>query len=196
MNAGQASVSDHESNAVTGDERRWRRLPSGAAALLAVCAVALSAGPAFGEGSVDFNLGPDPQRRNTMVMAGPEYTVLRVYARAGETIQMASSAMQTVGGVDDILVYAPGTSFASSTDPSVPATLPSDPVFSTDIFDCNVDDAGTGHINSRPEELAGPAPNPGGYTPCEFTAPADGIYPIIMQPTNPASTTSSGRPGT
>jgi uncharacterized repeat protein (TIGR01451 family) len=158
-------------------------------------AMTLSAAPAFGEGSVDFNTGPSAQRRNTIVMAGGEYTVLRVYARAGETIQMASSAMQTAGGVDDILVYAPGTSFASSTDASVPATLPTDPVFSTDIFDCNVDDAGTGRINSRAQELAGPAPNPGGYTPCEFTAPVDGIYPIIMLPTDPSGTTSAGTVG-
>jgi uncharacterized repeat protein (TIGR01451 family) len=108
---------------------------------------------------------------------------------------MASSAMQTVGGVDDILVYAPGASFASPTDPSVPATLPTDPVFSTDVFDCNVDDLGTGRIGSRAEELAGPAPNPGGYTPCEFTAPTDGIYPIVMLPTDPAGTISSGTVG-
>jgi hypothetical protein len=167
-----------------------------AVSLAAVCASVLPAPPAFGEGSVDFNTGGDALRRNTLVMGAGEYTVLRVYARAGETIQMGSSAMQTVGGVDDILVYAPGTSFASSTDPNVPATLPSDPVFSADIFDCNVDDAGTGRINSRAEELAGPAPNPGGYSPCEFTAPANGIYSIIMLPPNPAGTTTSGTVGT
>lgn len=171
--------------------RRWGLLVALAAALVS----AASAGPAFGEGSVDFNTGTDATRRNTLSMQGGRYTVLRVYARAGETIQMASSAMQTAGGSDDILVYAPGTSFASSTDPSVPATLPTDPVFSTDIFDCNVDDAGTGRINIRAEELAGPAPNPGGFTPCELTAPADGIYPIIMLPTDPGGTISAGTVG-
>jgi uncharacterized repeat protein (TIGR01451 family) len=168
--------------------------------LVAVCATALPAGPAFAEGSLDFNTGANTRLRNTMVMTAGEYTVLRVYAQAGETIQMASSAMQTVGGVDDILVFAPGTSFASTTNPSIPATLPSDPVFATDIFDCNADDAGTGRINSRAEELAGPAPNPGGYTPCELTAPADGIYPIVMLSTNPAGTVNGsgtvGTPGT
>jgi uncharacterized repeat protein (TIGR01451 family) len=192
--AGKGSTAGAASHLAKGVRRHGHRL-----AIVGLVVAALGAvwtAPAFGEGSVDFNTGPDAQRRNTMVMAGGEYTVLRVYARAGETVQMASSAMQTAGGVDDILVYAPGTSFASSTDPSVAAAWPSDPVFSTDIFDCNVDDAGTGRINSRAQELAGPAPNPGGYTPCEFTAPADGIYPIIMVPTDPAGTTSSGTVGT
>jgi uncharacterized repeat protein (TIGR01451 family) len=190
VKAGKRSMGSRSALGRGGHHRR--------VAIAAVMVAALGAvwtAPAFGEGSVDFNTGPDAQRRNTIVMVGGEYTVLRVYARAGETVQMASSAMQTVGGVDDILVYAPGTSFASSTDPSMRATLPSDPVFSTDIFDCNVDDAGTGRINSRAQELAGPAPNPGGYTPCAFTAPADGIYPVIMLPTDPAGLTSSGTVG-
>jgi uncharacterized repeat protein (TIGR01451 family) len=193
--AGKRSTAGAASHLAKGVRRHGHRL-----AIVGLVVAALGAvwtAPAFGEGSVDFNTGADARYRNTLVMAGGHYTVLRVYARAGETIQMASNAMQTAGGVDDILVYAPGTSFASSSDPSVPATLPTDPVFSTDIFDCNVDDAGTGRINSRTEELAGP--NPGGYTPCAFTAPADGIYPIILLSTNPAAGTLSfgtvGTPG-
>jgi hypothetical protein len=192
---GMAGVGSRFASGRSGHVRRVAIVGLVVAALGAVWTA-----PAFGEGSVDFNTGADTRQRNIMVMRAGSYTVLRVYARAGETIQMASSAMQTAGGVDDILVYAPGTSFASSADPSVPATLPSDPVFGTDIFDCNVGDAGTGRINSRTQELAGPAPNPGGYTPCEFTAPADGIYPIIMLPPDPASPALSfgtvGTPGT
>ncbi|MGH2936556.1 MAG: hypothetical protein ACRDPE_00360 [Solirubrobacterales bacterium] len=30
--------------------------------------------------------------------------------------------------------------------------------------------------------MAGPAPNPGGYTPCQYTAPVDGIYAVVMLP--------------
>jgi uncharacterized repeat protein (TIGR01451 family) len=85
-------------------------------------------------------------------------------------------------GDGDIRVYPPNTSFASSTDPSRPAKLASDPVLSTAIFDCNVDDPGTGQMSTRAEELAGPLPSPGGYTPCEYAVPADGIYSIIMTP--------------
>jgi hypothetical protein len=40
--------------------------------------------------------------------------VLHAYARAGETIDMGSSAMG-LGGIADILVYTPGTGFASAT---------------------------------------------------------------------------------
>jgi uncharacterized repeat protein (TIGR01451 family) len=164
------------------------------AMILAACAVGVWAGPAFGEGSVDLNTGPDTARRHALNMTGPmatsvhidRYSVLRVYARAGETIQMGHSAMRLVGfgtGLDNILVFPPGTSFASSTDPSQRAPLGTDPVFATAIFDCNDDDdASAGRIATRAQELAGPAPNPGGYPPCEFVAPADGIYPIIMLP--------------
>jgi uncharacterized repeat protein (TIGR01451 family) len=161
-----------------------------AACLVAVGASALPAAPAFGEGSVDFNQGEDARFRNALAVqsgAAGRYTVLRVYARAGETIQMGSRAMQAAGGSDNILVYPPGTDFVSSSDPTAPANLPSDPVFASDIFDCNTDDPGTGQIASRAAELAGPAPNPGGYTPCEFTAPADAIYPVVMMPVNPAN---------
>jgi uncharacterized repeat protein (TIGR01451 family) len=171
-----------------------------AACLAAVCAYALPAATAFGEGSVDLNAGPDTAKRHSLLMIGAiappnephRYSVLRVYARAGETIQMASSAMQLAGGQDNILVYPPGTSFASSTDPTARAPLPSDPVFAADVFDCNVDDLGTGRIASRAQELAGPAPNPGGYVPCEFVAPSDGIYPIVMLPPNPTGAPSFG----
>jgi uncharacterized repeat protein (TIGR01451 family) len=164
---------------------------------LAACVAAVSAAPAFGEGSVDLNVGAagDPREMLTQwgdALAAPEnknrYTILRVYARAGETIQMGSSAMQALGATDDILVYAPGTSFASFTDPTVPASMPIDPVFATDIFSCNADDPGTGLIGSRAQELAGPEASADAdsdtWVACEFTAPADGIYPILMLPPN------------
>jgi uncharacterized repeat protein (TIGR01451 family) len=182
MTRGRVSVSHHDarSGVVSANRRARPRWALGAAVLLAVCASAFSAAPAFGEGSVDFNQGGATDLRNGLAAQPMRYTVLRVYARAGETIQMGSNAMGNAGTVDNILVYPPGTSFASSTNAAQPAQLPTDPVFSTDIFDCNADDPGTGRINNRAEELAGAAPNPGGWTPCEFTAPADGIYPIVM----------------
>jgi uncharacterized repeat protein (TIGR01451 family) len=173
----------------------------GAAVLLAVCASVLSAAPAFGEGSVDFNTGENTRLRNGLSMqagAAARYTVLRVYARAGETIQMGTNGMGYVPPFgpnnSNIRVYPPGTDFASSTDPTQPAVLPSDPVFGTQIFDCDTAAPGTGHIASRAQELAGPAPSPGGYTACAFSVPADGIYPIILFPVNAAG--STGIPGT
>src|SRR2546429_252897 len=40
---------------------------------------------------------------------------------------------------------------------------------------------GRGALNSRGTELAGPG-GPNGYTPCTFTAPANGIYAVVMFP--------------
>jgi uncharacterized repeat protein (TIGR01451 family) len=171
---------------------RRRRALVAVAGCVAACAAVWPAAPAFGEGSVDFNVGPTGNRQALAMGnqgASPpdnanRYSVLRVYARAGERIQMGSSAMGLGGGQDNILVYPLGTSFASSTDPTARAPLPSDPVFATEIFDCNVDAAGTGRIASRAQELAGPEAvpdaDPNTWTPCEFVAPADGVYPIIM----------------
>jgi hypothetical protein len=148
----------------------------------------IGAQSAFADGSVDINVGAAGTNRHQLTPGSGAnapnidgYTILRVYARAGETIQMGSSAMG-LGGTSDIRVYAPGTSFASTTEPGRRAPFLTDPVFATDIFSCDVGDPGTGRIAGRAEELAGPAPAPGGYTPCQFTAPADGIYAVAMVP--------------
>lgn len=163
-----------------------RRLRAGAALIATALMLLVAAQSAFADGSVDINVGAGSTLRSQLwagtTVNGPNhngYTVLRAYARAGETIQMGSSAMG-LGGDADIRVYAPGTSFASLSEPGARATLPTDPVFGTEVFDCDADAPLTGRIASRAQEVAGP--NPGGYTPCQYTAPADGIYPIVMLP--------------
>ena len=186
-----AAGSAHQSKVyppASASRRRGRKWTALVACLAGLCASLLPAAPAFADGSVDFNLGGDSTRRKglmgwstTNAPYRHSYSVLRVYARAGETIQMGSSAMG-LGGSSNTLVYAPGTDFASASDPTVRAPYPSDPVFATDVRDCNADAPGTGRISSRAQELAGPAPNPGGYTPCEFVAPATGIYSVLMLP--------------
>jgi len=102
---------------------------------------------------------------------GIEYTILNVYAQAGETIQLGSSAMNLGEGFGRI--YAPGTDLQGR-------AFPTDPAFSSHIFDCRTDDPGTGTISTRAQEQAGPRPAVGGYTPCEFVAPVSGIYPVIL----------------
>ncbi len=67
--------------------------------------------------------------------------VIKVYARVGETINLGSSAIGT--GVADILYRAPDGAAG------------------------NCAGTGTGRINNRAEELAGPLP--GGYNPCVVT---------------------------
>jgi uncharacterized repeat protein (TIGR01451 family) len=123
---------------------------------------------AHAEGSVDINLGPDSATRHALYAFGPGAYSMRVYARAGETIQAATSHMGM--GAANIRVYR------AAADPTA------DPTAGPVLYDCNAEDPGTGLIASRAEELAGPAPNAGGYAPCDFVAPADGIYAIRMDP--------------
>jgi uncharacterized repeat protein (TIGR01451 family) len=195
-----------ETSVGRGSHPVWSRLGGVLAAVVCVCAwAASSASSVFAEGSVELSTGGDARQRNQLLMGGAaslnpqnrnRYSILRVYARAGETIQLGSSAMGLAGGSDDILVYGPGTSFASSSDPEARAPFPTDPVFSTDVFNCNSDDPGTGRIATRAEELAGPEPSAGDvdaatWIPCELTAPADGIYAIVMMPLDPQSNTGT-----
>jgi uncharacterized repeat protein (TIGR01451 family) len=173
--------------------RRARR-PRGflVALLAALAAFALPTASAFGEGSVDINGGPGDRVRQNLIMAtqsanfavSQAYTVLYVYAQAGETIQLGSSATALAS---NILVYSPGTDLEGS-------VFPTDPAFGTDIFDCDTDAPGTGVIATRAQELAGPQPNAGGYVPCEFDVTTTGIYPVIMMP--PDSIVNPGNAGT
>jgi uncharacterized repeat protein (TIGR01451 family) len=148
------------------------------------------ASSARGEGSVDVNTGANPALLRhiltiTTTTLNPPYTVLRVYANAGERIEMGSSAMG-LGGESDIVAYPPGSSFNTSSGGIAP--LAKSFPFATPIFDCNVDSTtlGRGVLNSRAKELAGPGGS-NGYTPCSFIAPATGIYAVLLfsiDPTN------------
>jgi uncharacterized repeat protein (TIGR01451 family) len=89
---------------------------------------------------------------------------VQVYLQAGETVQMGSSAMGYGDGT--VRLFAPGA-----------------PITGTPLTDCVADQgAATGRITSRAQELAGPAPNAGGWTPCQTVAPADGFYTVQFVP--------------
>jgi uncharacterized repeat protein (TIGR01451 family) len=152
--------------------------------LLGLCAFALPASTAFGEGSVDINTGPGTAVRQALQQVGVNLTVLYVYAQAGETVSLGNSAMG-IAGAGNVLVYNPGTELEGK-------TFPSDPVFGADIFNCDTDAPGTGVIADRDQEVAGPLPNAGGYNPCVFTATTSGIYPVIMAPQNPDPAGNNG----
>jgi uncharacterized repeat protein (TIGR01451 family) len=111
----------------------------------------------------------------------PLRTVIKVYAEAGETISLGSSANGLGSGV---INYRP----PSGTSGTCPAPGTSN----------------TGKILNITQEQAGPAPNAGGYTPCiitstQTTSAGSGIWeidfvsPVPANNTNPtglASTTS------
>jgi uncharacterized repeat protein (TIGR01451 family) len=159
----------------------------------------LPAASAFAEGSVNVNVGLAGENRHGLaytaapgVYGEDQYTVLRVFAQAGEAIQMGSSAMG-LGGSSNIRVFPPGTSFASTANPAITAPLLTDPVFATAVLNCTSHQPGTGRIASRAQELAGPLPSTGGYTPCTYVAPTSGTYPIVM---TPQSLTANNNVGT
>jgi uncharacterized repeat protein (TIGR01451 family) len=196
MLAARSSTSHRGAGGPDPGAGRPRRLRYVLAGLFAVCAFALPASAAFGDSSADLNAGPDGATRQMLYQGGGAatstfgsfHTVLYVYAQAGETVQLGSSAMGVVGA-GNILVYAPGTSLELQ-------DLPDDPVFATDIFDCDTNDPGTGDIASRAQELAGPEASPDGdpatWVPCEFTPTTSGVYPVIMMSPDPDGASTLG----
>ena len=106
-------------------------------------------------------------------------TLLHAYATAGEFLLVGSTAMGH--GAADILIWDPGLVTGTPGNETIPGTA---------SFSCAAQRIGSGiaaqgEITSRAEELAGPDTVPGGgvvngYTPCDYVAPATGIYSIAM----------------
>jgi uncharacterized repeat protein (TIGR01451 family) len=182
MFAARSSTYDSSARGPDPGGRRSRGSRGILVALLAgLAAFAMPTASAFGEGSVDFNTGPGDGNRQGLSVAnasgaGTNRSPLSVYAQPGETIQMASSQMG-LGGAN-IRVFAPGA----------------DPTTATPLFDCVASQPGSGRIDSRSEELAGPLPNAGGYDACDFVVPAGGggSYTVIMY----GVSSDNGGPGT
>ncbi|HSN77670.1 MAG TPA: hypothetical protein VL334_21560 [Anaerolineae bacterium] len=96
-------------------------------------------------------------------------TWLRVYAKAGETINMGSSGMGVGSG--DIWLWNPNIITNSQmATASIPAPT----------MKCSTSQSTKGKLTTRAQELAGPLPNSGGYDPCTYTAPEAGVYWIAM----------------
>ena len=155
---------------------------------LGVVGSSIVALPIYAEGSRDLveNGGHRPyteyQTRDTGPF--PRRTVLQVYAEAGETINVGSSAVGISSTNPDIVSGGQGDAYIfdiGTIDTSNPSNLDSIDLNDA-IVQCTVDQPGTGLLNTRAQELAGPAPNTGGYTPCTFTVPAggSGIYQVIF----------------
>jgi uncharacterized repeat protein (TIGR01451 family) len=94
-----------------------------------------------------------------------------VYAKAGETLALGSSAMNI--GVGDIEVVSPDGS-VNTTCKAIQATIVGAPV-------------DYGRIDSRAEEVAGPLPAGGGYVPCtiDVVAATTGIWTVRFISPNP-----------
>ncbi len=83
-------------------------------------------------------------------------TPLKVYVKAGETVNLGSSVPTSFDGKD--IVYR-------------------SPLGTQNGF-CDVLSTGFGFINTIAKETAGPLPTVGGYTPCSFVATETGLYSI------------------
>ncbi len=95
----------------------------------------------------------------------PRKSTIKVYVRAGEVLQLGSSAVG-VGPSGNIIATAPNG----------------------DVLNCKTSQPGKGFIANRAQELAGPD-NPGGFTPCETTVTAaqEGIWEIRFVAPNPGT---------
>ena len=95
----------------------------------------------------------------------PSLGTMKVYVKVGETIYLGSSAQGLTSGTMNL--RAPdGTTYTSGTSATV------------------------GFIANRSQEVAGPLPNAGGYTPYTRTATAgqEGIWEIDFMPPSPDNT--------
>ncbi|MBD1894608.1 DUF11 domain-containing protein [Coleofasciculus sp. FACHB-129] len=149
----------------------WSRLCGSLA--LAICAISAGSEVAYAEGSRELTNNPgnrpflEYRNANFETTDIPRRTRIRVYANAGETIYLGSSA---VGVGDGEIQYRPPNSNAFTS--------------------CG---AGIGKIENRAQEEAGPLPvNPQGYSPCTITAAqtssaGDGIWEIDFVSPDPQS---------
>ena len=119
-------------------------------------------------------------------------SLFKVYAKAGETILLGSSAVGVSRGATtgDILIYTPGQVSGPIGQETVP--IPPAPA----IFSCNTTQVGKGVIDSRAKELVGPTTSLSpalGYDPCIYTVPSTGIYDVVFTgPSGFANNTDEG----
>ena len=135
---------------------------------LSVCAYTFWVQPAHAEGTKQIVAGGGARpltewRPQAFISGVPRRTLLQVYANAGEVINLGSSAVGV--GAGNAVVFAPGVTVTPTTTP---------------LLDCQASQPTTGRITSRAQELAGPLPAAGGYTPCVFTVTTPGIYQIAF----------------
>lgn len=143
-------------------------------ALPLLCTLALGLGssqPSRAEGSREMVAGgqgnrPFTEWASTTTAGIPRQTLLHVYAREGETLNLGSSVASSANNPDDIVVYR---AVLSPTGWSYPAGW---------TQTCDVASTGFGLIDTLAKETAGPLPNPGGYTPCTLSVPETGFYAV------------------
>lgn len=190
--------------------RRFHMLTSVALIMLTLAMASLASGE--GSGTIYLDTNPTAFRSHlewrTSTYGGgdsPDFilrrrTLLKLYARQGETILLGSSGVGVGGSPDlgDIRAFNPGQVTGSIGQELIP-TLSGGSAQAGGFangFSCVVQRAaandGRGRIGSRAQEQAGPLPATGGYTPCVYVAPVTGIYDIVF--TGPSGDDSNDEP--
>ncbi len=150
--------------ALAGSPSHLSRTVAGLALLL--WAIGSSIQPVQAEGSRDLVVNgghrPYTEWRTNTTGGIVRRTLLKVYAKAGEVINLGSSGVGV--GTGNAVLFAPGV--------NVDATTP--------LVDCKSAQPGKGVMTTRAQEVAGPAPSAGGYVPCTFTPTTDGIYQVAF----------------
>ena len=113
----------------------------------------------------------------------PRRTLFNVYAKAGEEIALGSSGVGV--GTGDIVVWTPGQITAPLT-----VALPAP------AFTCSAAQPGAGALTTRAQELAGPLPAVGGYTPCIYTPATTGVYNVAIYGPAGGNSDADGTAGT
>jgi uncharacterized repeat protein (TIGR01451 family) len=113
----------------------------------------------------------------------PRRTLFNVYAQAGEELALGSSGVGVGSG--DIVVWTPSQITAPLT-----VALPAP------AFTCSVAQPGAGALTTRAQEVAGPLPAAGGYTPCIYTPAVTGIYNVAFYGPAGGSSDADGTAGT
>lgn len=152
----------------------WKALNFALFATLLLSLILLNANPTSAEGSREtvanggINRPLTEWRTTTYSNLLRRRTFFQVYARAGEVINLGSSAIGL--GQGDIAIWQPGLINDFATSQKLFNDLPAP------TLRCATAQSGKGLINSRELELAGPLPNPGGYDPCVYSVTTTGIH--------------------
>ncbi|MBB3112302.1 5-hydroxyisourate hydrolase-like protein (transthyretin family) [Paenibacillus phyllosphaerae] len=161
--------------------RHLRRLTAVFGAVLLYVLMAISGSSVHAEGSKEMvqNGGYRPHLEwypSGRTLGIPRTTVLYVYAKQGETINLGSSVYNSYISGEDILAI--------------------DPAGVSHKLDVLNTGAKNGYIANVAQESAGPSPNTGGYTPLQLTAATDGWWTVNFHGTkesgnNPTAITAS-----
>jgi uncharacterized repeat protein (TIGR01451 family) len=188
--------------------------------IVLLCLASASGKPAQAEGSR--TLYPTASgARGSLLFTTDSYlstlqvrTIYKVYATAGEYINVGSTAVAAPAPVTvGTTTYSVSTGDIVIYDPSlVSGTIGQETIPATPSFSCNAQRTSTGstllgRISSRTQELAGPDTIataatgargnavPTGYVPCYYKVPSTGIYSVIFYPPNRSVSFATGPVG-